>query len=224
MMFRSTQARHALVSALVALPLAAMAQPATTPPANAQPAASAPAASQSAAPLRLRGTIESLAPDRLVLRARGGERVELAVPPNVVVTEVFPIALSDIQPNSFVGAGAMPQPDGTQRAIAVLVFPESMRGTGEGHRPFDFLPQSTMTNATVAGVSAAPEGRRLRVAYKGGEQTIVVPPDAPVFSLKPGTRDLLVQGAGVSLTAQAVEGIPTVTRITAGRNGFAPPY
>jgi hypothetical protein len=118
----------------------------------------------------------------------------------------------------------MPQPDGTQRAIAVLLFPPSMRGTGEGHRPFDFLPQSTMTNATVAGVAASPEGRRLRVTYPGGEQTIVVPPEAPIFSLKPGTRDLLAQGAQVSLTAQLVDDKPTATRISAGRNGFAPPY
>jgi hypothetical protein len=160
----------------------------------------------------------------LVLRERGGKVTELVLPANLVVTEVFPVAFSDIQPGSFVGAGAVPQPDGTQRAIAVLLFPPSMRGTGEGHRPFDFLPQSTMTNATVAGVAASPEGRRLRVTYPGGEQTIVVPPEAPVFSVKPGSRDLLAQGAQVSLTAQLVDDKPTATRINAGRNGFAPPY
>jgi len=182
------------------------------------------AAAQPAAPVRLRGTIESLSADRLVLRERRGERIELALAPNLVVTEVFPVAFSDIQPNSFVGAGAVPQPDGTQRAIAVLLFPESMRGTGEGHRPFDFLPQSTMTNATVAGVVASPESRRLRVTYPGGEQMIVVPPEAPVFSLRPGSRDLLVTGGSVSVTAQLVDGRPTASRISAGRNGFAPPY
>ncbi|HYE70859.1 MAG TPA: hypothetical protein VD932_04970 [Aquabacterium sp.] len=182
------------------------------------------AAAQAPATVRLRGTIESLSADKLVLRERSGKPMELAIAPNLVVTEVFPMTLSDIKPNTFIGAGAMPQPDGTQKAIAVLLFPEAMRGTGEGHRPFDFLPQSTMTNATVSGVASAADGPRLRVTYPGGEQTIVVPPEAPVFSLKPGTRDLLVAGARVSLTAQEVNGQPTVTRISAGRNGFAPPY
>ncbi|HYF20359.1 MAG TPA: hypothetical protein VEA40_21015 [Ramlibacter sp.] len=182
------------------------------------------AAAQAPATVRLRGTIESLSADKLVLRERSGKPMELAIAPNLVVTEVFPMTLSDIRPNTFIGAGAMPQPDGTQKAIAVLLFPEAMRGTGEGHRPFDFLPQSTMTNATVSGVASAADGPRLRVTYPGGEQTIVVPPEAPVFSLKPGTRDLLVAGARVSLTAQEVNGQPTVTRISAGRNGFAPPY
>ncbi|MBC5765787.1 hypothetical protein [Ramlibacter albus] len=182
------------------------------------------ARSQPAAPTRLRGNIDSLGPDKLVLRERSGKLVELVLAPNLAVTEVYPVAFSDIQPGSFIGAGAMPQADGSQKAIAVLLFPEAMRGTGEGHRPFDFLPQSTMTNATVAGVAASSDGRRLRVTYPGGEQTIVVPPEAPVFSLKPGTRDLLVQGAQVSLTAQDIDGKPTATRISAGRNGFSPPY
>ncbi|HSH89889.1 MAG TPA: hypothetical protein VK996_07870 [Ramlibacter sp.] len=203
--------RRTLLAAVIALPLAALTRAAFA---------------QSAAPTsrRLRGRIESIGPDKLVLRERSGEVMDLVLPANLIVTEVFPVAFSDIQANSFIGAGAMPQPDGTQRAIAVLVFPETMRGTGEGHRPFDFLPQSTMTNATVAGVVGSPDGRRLRVTYPGGEQVIAVPQDAPVFSLKPGTRELLVQGSQVTLTAQLVEGRPTATRISAGRNGFAPPY
>lgn len=182
------------------------------------------AQAQPAAAVRLRGVIETLDSHKLVLRERSGKRMELALAPNLVVTEAFPLAFSDIRSDSYVGAGAMPQADGTQRAIAVLIFPDGMRGTAEGHRPFDFLPQSTMTNATVAGVAASPEGRRLRVTYPGGEQVIVVPPEAPVFSFRPATRDLLAQGAPVSLTAVAVEGKPTATRILAGRNGFAPPY
>lgn len=202
--------RRVLLTAAAALPLFTLALPASslgTP-----------------APTRLRGTIETLGAERLVLATRGDERVELTLAPNLVVTEVFPVAFADIQPNSFVGAGAVPQPDGTQRAVAVLLFPESMRGTGEGHRPADFLPDGTMTNATVAGVAAAPDGRPLRVTYPAGEQTIVVPPEAPVFSMRPGTRDLLVLGALVTLTAQAVDGKPVATRVSAGRNGFAPPY
>ena len=150
--------------------------------------------------------------------------LELVLPPKVTVSEVYPMALADIQPGSFIGTAAMPQADGTERAIAVTVFPESARGAGEGHRPFDMLPQSTMTNATVADVVASPKGRTLQLKYKDGERAIVVPLDAPVVSFKPGDPSLLVVGASVSLTAQLVDGKPTITRINAGRNGFQLPY
>jgi hypothetical protein len=195
-----------------------------SPAAHAQAAPPAAAPAAQAQTVRLRGTIESVTADSMVVRERGGQRVELVLPANLVVTEWFPVTMADIQPNSFVGVGAMPQPDGSQKAIAVLVFPESMRGTGEGHRPFDFLPQSTMTNATVAGRAGATDGERLKLTYPGGEKTIVVAPGTPVVSLKPGTRDLLVAGGGVSITAQEIAGKPTATRISAGRNGFSPPY
>ncbi|MDB5899535.1 MAG: hypothetical protein JWP22_503 [Ramlibacter sp.] len=195
-------------AAAIAFPALAQAQ---------QPAAAAQT-------VRLRGTIDSLTDTKMVLRERGGQRIELAIAPNLVVTEMYPVDLAAVKPGSFIGAGAMPQADGTQRAIAVVVFPEAMRGTGEGHRPFDFLPQSTMTNATVADVVSAADGRRLQVRYKDGQQTIVVPPDAPVVSLRPGDRSLMLPGSSISLTAQEVNGQPTVTRISAGRNGFAPPY
>jgi hypothetical protein len=196
--------RRSLLLALAALPFAASAQ--------------APA------PVRLRGTIEALSPARLTLRQRSGERVELALPSNLSVTEVYPVTLADIHAGNFVGVGAIPQADGTQRAIAVTLFPEALRGSGEGHRPFDFVPQGTMTNATVADVAAAPDGERLQLTYPDGRKTIVVPPDAPVVSFRPGDRALLAVGSAVSLTAQLVEGQPTATRISAGRNGFAPPY
>jgi len=191
--------------------------------------APAMAAAQSTAapapPVRLRGTIENVTADQLVLKDRSGQRVTLAVPADVTVTEMYPIGPDAVKSGSFVGVGAMPQPDGSQKAIAVLVFPDAMRGTGEGHRPFDFLPQSTMTNATVAGeATASSDGQRMKLTYPGGEKTIVVPPDAPIVSLRPGNRELLVRGAGVSVSAQVVGDQPTATRITAGRNGFSPPY
>jgi len=179
---------------------------------------------QQARTVRLRGTIESLTDSKLTLRERSGQRTELALSPTYTVTEVFPIALTDIKPGSFVGVGGMPQPDGSQRAIAVLLFPENMRGTGEGHYPFDFLPQSTMTNATVADVAAIAGGQRLELKYKDGAKTIVVPPDTPVISLRPGDRSLVVVGAPVALNVQEINGQPTVVRVNAGRNGFAPPY
>jgi len=182
------------------------------------------APAQQPASVRLRGTIASVSPANLILRTRSGERVELALTPSLVVSEVYPVTLADIHAGTFVGVGALPQADGTQRAIAVTLFPEAMRGTGEGHRPFDFLPQSTMTNATVADAVAAPDGQRLQLRYQDGEKTIVVPPGTPIVSLRPADRSLLVPGAAVALTAQEIAGQATATRISAGRSGFAPPY
>ena len=179
------------------------------------------------APVRMRGTILNVTPGTLTVKDRSGEVVELLLSDKLVVNEVFPIKLEDIKPGSYIGTAAMPQADGTQRAIAVSVFPEAARGLAEGHYPFDLLPQSTMTNATVADVSAiagASTGRQLQLKYKDGEKTVIVPADAPIVTAKPGDRSLLVPGASVSLSAQAIDGKPTVLRINAGKNGFALPY
>lgn len=194
-------------------------------------AAGAPAlasAQQAASdPVRIRGTIVRVDAKTLVVQDRGGEVVSLARPADMTVSEVYPIKLSDIKQGSFIGTAAMPQADGTQKALEVVVFPEAARGTGEGHRPWDLLPQSTMTNATVADLAAAPKsvrgGQQLRLTYKGGEKTVIVPPDVPVVTFRPGTESLLVPGAKVLVNAQEKNGIPTALRVTAGRNGFAPP-
>lgn len=186
--------------------------------------ATASMAQTALAAIRVRGTVQSVTASALVLKTREGEVIELALSDRLVVNEVYPITLADVQPGSFIGTAAVPQADGSQRAIAVTVFPDAARGTGEGHRPFDLQPQSTMTNATVAEVSALGAGRRLQLKYKDGAQTIVVPPDAPIVTFRPGDRSLLVPGASVSLTAQAINDKPTALRINAGRNGFVLPY
>ncbi|MET3918194.1 hypothetical protein ABID97_004976 [Variovorax sp. OAS795] len=178
-------------------------------------------------PVRIRGTIVRVDAKTLVVQDRGGEVVSLARPADMAVSEVYPIKLSDIRQGSFIGTAAMPQADGTQKALEVVVFPEAARGTGEGHRPWDLLPQSTMTNATVADLAAAPKsvrgGQQLRLTYKGGEKTVIVPPDVPVVTFRPGNESLLVPGAKVLVNAQEKNGTPTALRVTAGRNGFAPP-
>ena len=179
------------------------------------------------AAVRMRGTIVGLTPSTMTVKDRGGEVVELAISDKLVVSEVFPIRLEDIKPGSYIGTAAMPQADGSQRAIAVSVFPEAARGTAEGHRPFDLLPQSTMTNATVSDVGAiadTPTGRKLTLKYKDGEKVVLVPADAPIVTSRAGDRSLLVVGASVSLFAQMMDGKPTVMRINAGRNGFELPY
>lgn len=178
------------------------------------------------ATVRMRGTVLSVTPETLTVKDRSGEAIELAISSKLTVSEVFPIALQDIQPGSYIGAAALPQADGSQRAIAVSVFAESARGTGEGHRPYDLLPQSTMTNATVADIgtmTTAASGRTLQLKYKDGEKTLIVPADTPIVTSRPADRSLLVPGASVSLFAQMLEGKPTVQRINAGKNGFALP-
>jgi hypothetical protein len=181
----------------------------------------------STAAVRIRGDIVSVSATNLVVKDRSGEVVDLALTDKLVVSEVYPIKLEDIKPGSYIGTAAMPQADGTQRAIAVSVFPEAARGTGEGHRPFDLLPQSTMTNATVDDVaitSNTAAGRTLKLKYKDGGKTVVVPADAPIVTSRPADRSLLIPGASVSLFAQAIDGKPTALRINVGKNGFALPY
>lgn len=177
--------------------------------------------------VRIRGTIVRVDAKTLVVQDRSGEVVSLARPADMPVSEVYRIKLSDIKRGSFIGTAALPQPDGTQKALEVVVFPEAARGTGEGHRPWDLLPESTMTNATVADLAAAPKsvrgGQQMRLTYKGGEKTVIVPPNVPVVTFRPGTEALLVPGAKVMISAQEKNGTPTALRVTAGRNGFAPP-
>ena len=184
--------------------------------AGAQTAPAAP-------PLRLRATIESVSAASMVVKERSGELVTLALADNLVVNEMLAIELSALKPGAFIGTAAAPQPDGTLRALEVTVFPEAARGTGEGHRPYDLQPGSTMTNATVADLAGPAQDRRLTLKYKDGQQTVVVPEGVPVVTFKPADRMLLVAGARVIVTAEMRDGRPTATRIIAGRNGFVPP-
>lgn len=198
--------------------------------AAALPLALAQAPAPASPTLRLRATIEKVDATSLTVKERSGEVITLVRPAAMDVSEVYPLALADIKPGSYIGTAAMPQADGSQLALEVVVFPEAARGTGEGHRPWDLRPESTMTNATVADLAAAPSsvpgGQKLTLRYKDGEKTVIVPPNAPVVSFKPGKADenmLLVPGAKVMITAQEQAGKPAALRVIVGRNGFAPP-
>lgn len=172
---------------------------------------------------RLRGSVESFDGSTLVVKERSGEVLRLALADNFSVSEVLPIALSSIQTGSFIGTAAVTDAQGNLRALEVLVFPEAARGTGEGHGPWDLQPGSTMTNATVSEMVVAAGGRTLKLRYKDGEKTVVVPEGIPIVTLKPGDRSLLVPGAKVLVTAQTRDGKPTALRAAVGRDGFAPP-
>ena len=184
---------------------------------------SAAAFAQPAPTMRLRGTIEKVDATSVVVKERNGETMTVALPDNLTVSEVLPLDPAAIQSGKFIGTAAMPGADGTLAALEVLVFPEAARGSNEGHSPWDLQPGSTMTNATVTAVTPAAKGRSMTLRYKDGEKTIFVPDGIPVVTLQPGDRSLLVPGARVIVTAQNRDGKPTALRITAGRNGFAPP-
>jgi hypothetical protein len=172
---------------------------------------------------RLRGTVKSFDGKELVIAERSGETMTLRLDDKFAVNEVLAIEPAAIKPNSFIGTAAVPGPDGTLRALEVLVFPEAARGTGEGHSAWDLQPGSTMTNATVAELAATPQGRTLKLRYKDGEKTVVVPDDVPIVTIKPGDPTLLVSGASVVVFAQLHDGKPTAMRALAGKNGFKPP-
>jgi hypothetical protein len=183
-----------------------------------------PALAQSPTPVRIRGAIEAVDADAILVKSREGATLKIALADNLGVNAVVPIALSAVDPGKFIGAAAMKMPDGTMRALEVLVFPETMRGAGEGHYPWDLQPESTMTNATVAAVVNASAGRELTVTYKGESQKIVVPTDVPVVTFEPSDRSMLKPGAYVFLTAQrAADGSLSAARVAVGKDGLVPP-
>jgi hypothetical protein len=182
-----------------------------------------PARAQTPKPFRARATIDDVGPDSVRLTSRSGEKLTVALTSSTVVVAIVPIKLEEIKSGSFIGSAAVPQADGTQRALEVHVFPESMRGTGEGHRPFDLQPQSTMTNGTVGSVTGT-TGRTLTVTYQGGEKTIAVPPETPIVTYEPATRAMLVAGAHVIVMGTEGDGgAITATRISVGKDGLVPP-
>ena len=186
---------------------------------------------------RIRGNVVSLEGSTLRVKTAQGATLALELAGNVRVMAVSRAERSAIAPGVFLGTTAVPQPDGTLAASEVHIFPESMRGTGEGHRPMDSLPGNTMTNATVAGVSGSggatmtnatvagvATGQRLILQYKGGEKIVTLGADVPIVFLEPADRGMLVPGAHVVLTATTQEnGSLRADRITVGKDGTVPP-
>jgi hypothetical protein len=154
------------------------------------------AAAQAPDTVRVRATIESVDGQTITAKSRDGAEMKIHLADNAPVNEVVKVALSDIKPNSYVAVTAMPQPDGSQKATAVIIFPEAMRGVGDGHRPWDFQSNSTMTNATVDTSVAGIDGQKLTVKYKDGDKTVVITPTTEIATyakksladLKPGEK------------------------------------
>lgn len=175
-------------------------------------------------PTRVRGTIEAVNGDTMQVKSRGGEDVKLRIAPDIRVSGITKISLADIKVGSFVGATTVPGPDGGQKAVEVHVFPESMRGTGEGSRPYDLKPNSSMTNATVADSVVGNDGHTLLVKYKDGEKKVLVADDTPVVTFVPGDRSDLKAGAKViAFMQQSPDGSFETNRVSVGRDGLTPP-
>lgn len=181
-------------------------------------------AQQSPTPTRVRGTIEGVAGDVLAVKSRAGEDVKLHMTGDVRVVGVTKIPLSDVKVGSFIGATTVPGPDGSQNAIEVHVFPEAMRGTGEGSRPYDLRPNSTMTNATVDQSVVGNDGHTLLIKYKGGEKKVLVSPETPVVTFVPADKSDLKSGAKVvAAIKQLPDGSFETNRVSVGRDGLTPP-
>ncbi|HEY0331189.1 MAG TPA: hypothetical protein VGC77_19075 [Rhodopseudomonas sp.] len=182
------------------------------------------AVAQQTAPSRVRGTIESVSGDALAVKSRSGEQVTLHTTGDLQVAGIVKTTLSEIKVGSFIGATTVPGPDGAHNAVEVHVFPEAMRGAGEGSRSWDSRPNSTMTNATVAQTVAGNDGSTLTVKYNGGEKIVTVTPATAVVAFVPGDRADLKPGAQiVAFVKSRPDGSFDAARISVGRDGVTPP-
>jgi hypothetical protein len=176
--------------------------------------------------VRIRGTIESVEGAVYVVKNRDGAELKLTVTDNPLFVAISPSTMADIKPGMFVGSAGMMQADGTQKAIEVHIFPESMRGTGEGHYDWDLKPQSKMTNANVEQTVAGVDGQILSVKYKDGEKKLLVTPETIVVTYVPGNKDDLKPGTRIFVSAakKQPDGTVQTPRITYGRNGAGPAF
>jgi hypothetical protein len=180
---------------------------------------------QAPATVRVRGTINSVDGKTLNVTTRDGAAMKVNLADNAVVVAVAKASLADIKQGGFVGITAMPQPDGTQKAVEIHIFPEAMRGTGEGHRPWDLVPNSTMTNATVDSEVAVSDGQKLVLKYKDGEKTFIVPANVVIVTYVPATAADLKAGEKIFVAAanKDPDGTLTAPRVTVSRDGVNPP-
>lgn len=181
-------------------------------------------AQQPPSPSRVRGTIEAVDGDVLAVKSRAGEDVKLHMTGDIRIVGITRIALTDIKVGSFIGTTTVPGPDGANNAVEVHVFPENMRGTGEGSRPYDLRPNSSMTNATVEQAVVGNDGHILNIKYKDGEKKVLVSPETPVVTYVPADKSDLKPGAKViAFMKKLPDGTFETNRVSVGRDGLTPP-
>jgi hypothetical protein len=173
--------------------------------------------------MRVRGTIEKLDGNVLAVKSSDGAALNITLVEPIEIVGVVKASLAEIKEGTFMGSAAMPQADGTQKALEIHIFPESMRGRGEGHRPYT-IPNSTMTNGTAGVTVANVDGGRVTLKYKDGEKTIIVSPETPIVRYEIGDKSDLKSGAAVTILSatKKPDGALETTRVNVGRNGAVP--
>ncbi len=159
------------------------------------------AAAQAPQMVRVRATLENVSVPMLTAKSRDGAEMKIKLADNAPVNEVVPMSLADIKDNSYIAVTAMPQPDGTQKAVAILIFPEALRGVAEGFRPWDLEPNSTMTNATVAEQVKSTDGQTITVKYKDGDKKVLVTPATIIVTYKKAAASDLKAGQKIFVAA-----------------------
>jgi hypothetical protein len=174
--------------------------------------------------VRVAGTVESFDGHVLAIKDDKLGAVKISLADNTAVFGVTNATIADIKPGAYIGAGALPQPDGSQRAIQIVIFAESQRGLGEGHYPWSAHPNNTMTNGAVEQTVTSVDGPVLMVKYKGGEQKIVVPPDAVIRAYVVGDKSELKPGAQIAIVRaiKKPDGSFEANRVNVGRGGVVP--
>jgi hypothetical protein len=182
-------------------------------------------AAQAQETVRVRGTIESVDDHLLTVKSRNGDAIKVKLADDVRLLTVNKMTIADVKPGVFVGITAMPQPDGTQKVVEVHIFPEALRGTGEGHRPWDLVPNSTMTNANIETAVTGVDGQELVLKYKDGEKKFIMPADVVVVMFAPATLADVKPGEKIFVVAgkKQVDGTIEAPSLVVGHNGINPP-
>jgi hypothetical protein len=186
----------------------------------------APALAQNPPSAVARATIETMSPDHstLAARTRQGQEQAIRLGPKTRFVLVAPATLADVKAGAFIGVAALPGENGELKAMDVHIFPEAMRGTGEGFRPYDLAPNSTMTNGNIDARVDGVSGPKLTVSYKGGQQTIVVDPKTPIVLFEPGAQSDLKPGAAILVRGpKADDGAIDAAFVLIGKDGLVPP-
>ena len=183
------------------------------------------ASAQQPPTVRIRGTIEAVDGPVLSIKSREGSDMKVKMTDNAAVFAVVKTELSEIKEGSYIGVTGMPEPDGTQKAVAVHIFPENQRGAAEGFRPWDQRPNSTMTNATVAQTVKGTDGQNILVKYKDGEKKVVVSEGTPIVTFVAGDKSELKPGAKIIIfgAVKKDDGTLEANRVNVGRDGITPP-
>lgn len=178
----------------------------------------------SAETTRVRGTLAEVDASKITVARRDGGMEPIGLTAQTRFLQVSKLGIDAIEPGSYIGVAGAPQPDGTIKALGVMVFPEVARGTAEGHFPWDLQPESTMTNATVAKVEQAGSGREVVVTYKGESKKIDIVDAGNIASFAPADSAILVPGAKVTVFVdRGADGLPTARNVLVGKDGFTPP-